>query len=76
MPRLQGLASDLTGEALRLNLYWRGRDVIDVEVHLWKKREDSDQPEPPKLEASSGGLQERAEPFGGPDTAVSFGFTP
>lgn len=23
---------------MRLNLYWRGRDVIDVELHIWKPR--------------------------------------
>jgi len=59
---------------MRLNVYWRGRDVIDVEVHLWRKRDDDEQPDPPKLEASGGGQVERADHFGDPDTAVSFGF--
>lgn len=27
---------------MRLNLYWRGRDVLDVEVHVWRKRPDLD----------------------------------
>lgn len=32
---------------MRLNLYWRGRDVIDIEAHLWRKRVDEDaEPEP------------------------------
>ena len=60
---------------MRLNLYWRGRDVIDIEAHLWRKRaDDQPQPEPPTLEATGGGQAERAEHFGDPDTIVSFGF--
>ncbi|MCW2763860.1 MAG: hypothetical protein JWR85_4061 [Marmoricola sp.] len=23
---------------MKLNLYWRGRDVIDIELHLWRLR--------------------------------------
>lgn len=67
---------DEAGAAMRLSLYWRGRDVLDVELHVWRKRDD-DQPEPdaPRLEASGGGGQaERADAFGDPDTIVSFGF--
>lgn len=58
---------------MRLTLYWRGRDVIDVEVHAWKKRAD-DGSEPPKMEAV-GYLADssRAEPTDEPDTRV-FGF--
>lgn len=57
---------------MRLTLSWRGRDVIDVEIHAWRKHVD--EPEQPKLMAS-GNLQDfsRAEPMA-PDTAVCFGF--
>lgn len=62
------------GGGVRLNLYWRGRDVIDVELHVWRRRAD-DEPgdECPKLTAAPG-LQgvSRAAPME-PDTAV-FGF--
>lgn len=60
---------------MRLNLYWRGRDVIDVEVHAWRKRpDDSAEDDGPTLRAA-GHLQssERAEPMT-PDTAVRIGF--
>ena len=58
---------------MRLNLYWRGRDIVDVEMHLWRKREDDDSPEPPELTAGAN-LQDsgRSEPMD-PDT-VTFGF--
>ena len=59
---------------MRINVYWRGRDVIDIELHIWKRREDSAQDDGPTLQASGGGLQERAEPYGDPMTQVSFGF--
>lgn len=36
---------------MRLNLYWRGRDVIDIEMHIWKKRDEESEAETPKLEA-------------------------
>lgn len=60
---------------MRLNLYWRGRDVIDVELHVWKKREDPPADDGPPLRAA-GHLQDaaRAEPMAHPDTVV-FGFT-
>ena len=60
---------------MRLNLYWRGRDVIDVEVHMWRRRDD-DQPQgsAPKLEASGGGQAERADTYGDPATIAGFGF--
>lgn len=59
---------------MRLNLHWRGRDVIDVELHVWRMRPD-DEPERPKL-AAAPGLQasELAENFGDPDTIAGFGF--
>jgi hypothetical protein len=60
---------------VRVNLYWRGRDVLDVELHQWRKREDTPpHGSPPKLEATGGGQAERADTFGDPDTIVSFGF--
>lgn len=60
---------------MRLNLYWRGRDVIDVELHVWKQRKDDETPgNSPKLKASGGGQAERADQFGDPDTVVVFGF--
>lgn len=66
----------VAGDAVRLNLYWRGRDVIDVELHLWRKRPDDATPESdgPKLEASGGGSSERASTFGDPMTIAGFGF--
>lgn len=27
---------------MRLNLYWRGRDVIDIEAHIWRRRREDD----------------------------------
>jgi hypothetical protein len=27
---------------MRLNLYWRGFDIVDVEVHLFRRRIDGD----------------------------------
>lgn len=60
---------------MRLNLYWRGRDVIDVELHVWRQRAEDDGDEPPTLQASGGGQAERAETFGDPGTVVSFGFS-
>lgn len=61
---------------MRLNLYWRGRDVIDVEAHLWRKREDADTGEgPPKLTAAPHLADSaRAEPMEYPDTTVRIGF--
>lgn len=60
---------------MRLNLYWRGRDVVDIELHVWKQRADDEQkPKQPRLQATGGGMAERAERFGDPDTIVSFGF--
>ncbi len=66
---------EAAGTAVRLNLYWRGRDVLDVELHVWRKRDDSPADlGAPRLEATSGGQAERAESFGDPDTKTSFGF--
>lgn len=58
---------------MRLNLYWRGIDVIDIEFHLWRERLD---PEDDVLVTSiadlpGSELAEDAEP----DTYVhAFGF--
>lgn len=62
---------------MRLNLYWRGRDVIDVELHLWRKRDDEPAAEPPVIQAS-GVLQDadRAEPMQPDTTAFGFGTRP
>lgn len=61
---------------MRVNLYWRGRDVIDVELHVWKRRADDDKTEePPKLQAAAHPVDvSRAEPMSCPDTTVSIGF--
>ena len=60
---------------MRLNLYWRGRDVLDIEAHLWRKRPDDDEPEQPKLQAAANlADSSRAEPMDAPDTYVAFGF--
>lgn len=62
---------------MRLNLYLRGIDLLDVEVHagrvnvaVFQPRED-DAPTDggPTIQATGGGLVERAEPFE-PDTSV------
>ncbi len=61
---------------MRLNLYWRGRDVIDIEAHVWRKRDDdAAAEEPPKLQAA-GQLADAslAEPMDCPDTTVRIGF--
>lgn len=59
---------------MRLNLYWRGRDVLDVELHVWRRRGD-EQPEPNAgIEATAGGNFELAEPMEAPDTTVRIGF--
>ena len=64
---------------MRLNLYWRGRDVIDVEVHVWKRRADDACDDDcgctgPALESSGNGQFELAEPMEAPDTTVRIGF--
>lgn len=59
---------------MRINLYWRGRDVVDVEVHLWKMRDEAVNSGAPTLEASGGGSAERAEHYGDPATQHGFGF--
>jgi hypothetical protein len=63
---------------MRLNLYLRGVDLLDVELHagrvnvaVFQPRPD-DAPNGPKLEATSGGQFEQAEPMQ-PDTPV-FGY--
>jgi hypothetical protein len=69
---------------VRLNLYWRGRDVIDVEVHVFRRRRGSEDNEPtlqsedkePTLQAAGQlAASELAEPME-PDTYVRipFGF--
>lgn len=58
---------------MRLNLYWRGRDIIDIELHVWRLRDDDPQPGP-VLEAAAGGEFERADPMEAPDTTVRIGF--
>jgi hypothetical protein len=62
---------------VRLNLYWRGWDVFDVELHVWKKRGESPSKpadEGPNLRAA-GHLQSSqiATPME-PDT-TTFGFS-
>jgi len=60
---------------VRLNLYWRGRDVIDIELHAWRKRPDQTTTDDgPRLEASGGGSSERSSTFGDPATIAGFGF--
>lgn len=62
---------------MRLNLYLRGIDLLDVEVHagrvnvaVFQPREDDPPPnDGPTLQATGGGLAERAEAFE-PDTSV------
>lgn len=61
---------------MRLTLCWRGRDVFDVELHVWRRREDDKSEEAPQMQAV-GYLADssRAEPMECPDTTVSsFGF--
>lgn len=60
---------------MRLNLYWRGQDVVDVELHVWRKRpDDMTTDDGPRIEASGGGSSERASSFGDPATIAGFGF--
>lgn len=58
---------------MRLSLHWRGRDVIDIDAHLWRKRDDDQPDRGPTLQAAAH-LEDadRAEPAQ-PDTPV-FGF--
>jgi hypothetical protein len=74
---LQGLQPlNRAARGMRLNLYWRGRDVIDVELHVWKKREERTlDGNGPTLQATGGGQAERAEPYGDPATQHGFGFS-
>ena len=62
---------------MRLTLYWRGRDVLDIEAHLWKKREEPEPDNAPKLEAV-GYLADssRAEPSQPDTTTFRFGTRP
>lgn len=53
---------------MKLKLHWRGRDVIDIEVHCKLRKEE------PEFEASGGGQFELAEPMPYPDTSVRIGF--
>ena len=58
---------------MRLNLYWRGIDLIDIELHLFRPRADEDQPEVPVIQAAAHPVDvSRAEPME-PDT-MAFGF--
>lgn len=63
---------------MRLNLYWRGRDVLDIEAHVWKRRPPEPKPKPepegPALHAAPHLADTAyARDFGPPDTVV-FGF--
>lgn len=68
---------------MRLTAYLRGIDLIDVEIHagrinvaVFQPRPDDAPSDAPMLEASGGGLAERAEPMQ-PDTPVmGFGTRP
>jgi len=59
---------------VRLNLYWRGRDVLDVELHLWRRRDEPTAEAAPTMQANGGGQAERSDHFGDPATIVTFGF--
>ena len=59
---------------MRINVYWRGRDVIDVEFHLWRRREDEPQRLPTLQAVGYLADSDRAEPMQ-PDT-TTFGFGP
>lgn len=59
---------------MKLTLAWRDRDVLDVELHLWRKRDDETD-DAPRLEASGGGQAERASTYGDPAAIVRFGFS-
>lgn len=60
---------------MRLNLYWRGRDVVDVEVHVWKLRDPEPVDAGPALQARAHLADTAlAEPFGDAATITSFGF--
>ncbi len=61
---------------MRLNLYWRGRDIIDIEAHVWKKRRCDDEvfEEAPSLQAASHLAASELANDVAPDTRV-FGFT-
>lgn len=62
---------------MRLNVYLRGIDIIDIELHAGRvnvavfQPRDGDEPgAPPKIEATSGGQFEHAGGTSEPDTAV------
>lgn len=62
---------------MRLNLYWRGRDVIDIELHAWRKREDTPDDEAPRLQAAAHPVDtSRAEPMQPDCTTFGFGIRP
>ncbi len=50
----------------------RGTAVIDLELHWPHKAAEGDPG--PSLQATGGGLVERAEPYGDPATQHGFGF--
>lgn len=56
---------------MRLNLYWRGRDVIDIEAHVWRKRPSENSEVLVRNTSLDTGFAEDTEP----DTYVrGFGF--
>lgn len=60
---------------MRLNLYWRGIDLIDIEVHVMRPRDQGcDHGDGPTLQASDGGQFELADEMESPDTSVRIGF--
>ena len=62
---------------MRLTLYWRGRDVLDLELHVWKRRAAADAPDLPRIEAAGHLVDsERAEPTEPDTTTFGFGARP
>lgn len=59
---------------MRINIFWRGFDLLDIEAHAFRRRPDEKVEVGPKLEAV-GYLADssRAEPMQ-PDTSAAFGF--
>lgn len=58
---------------MRLILTIRGTDVVDLELR-WPSKAAAPVA-PPRLEATSGGEFDRAEPYGDPATQHGFGFS-
>jgi hypothetical protein len=60
---------------MRINVYWRGFDLLDIEAHAFRRRKD-DEPggEAPKLQAAAHlADSSRAEPMAPDTTAFGFG---